>query len=119
MFNASHVAEVIKEANQFSFRDVGEKDITFDWNSMKRYRDRYIGRLNAIYEDGLEKLKVTRVLGTGRFAGPNTVVVGEGEDAQVLTAKHIIIAVGGQPKKLGRGVTSVLLLVNNISYNLL
>lgn len=101
MFNASHVAEVIKESHQFSFRGVDEKDVIFDWSSMKRYRDRYIGRLNAIYEDGLEKMKVTRVLGMGRFTGPNTVVVGEGEDAQELTAKHIVIAVGGQPKKLG------------------
>ena len=35
-----------------------EKDIVFDWGKMKKARDRYIGRLNGIYEDGLDKLKV-------------------------------------------------------------
>lgn len=35
-----------------------EKEIEFDWGKMKKSRDRYIGRLNGIYEDGLDKLKV-------------------------------------------------------------
>ena len=33
----------------------------FDWGKMKKARDRYIGRLNGIYEDGLDKLKVNGI----------------------------------------------------------
>ena len=97
MFNASHVAETIKEAHQFAFRGVSEKDVDFDWGAMKKYRDRYIGRLNTIYEDGLDKLKVTRVEGFGKLTSPTTVQVGD----RVITAKHIVIAVGGAPAPLG------------------
>lgn len=61
-------------------------------------RDRYIGRLNGIYESGLEKLNVTRVEGTATFAGDKTIAV---EGRGFFTADHICVAVGGQPKKLG------------------
>lgn len=64
---------------------------------MKTIRDRYIGRLNGIYSDGLEKLNVTRILGEAKFTGLKTVVV----NGKVYTAKHILIAVGGSPNKLG------------------
>jgi hypothetical protein len=70
MFNASHVAETIHEAHNFgsdlsplppsliSFRfKVGET--SFDWKELKRYRDRYIERLNRIYETGLDKTDVS------------------------------------------------------------
>ena len=43
---------------QTSFEQNIEKDIVFDWGKMKKARDRYICRLNGIYEDGLDKLKV-------------------------------------------------------------
>ena len=41
------------------------------------------------------------VRGMGKFTSPNTIVVGEGENARVITGKHIVIAVGGAPSKLG------------------
>jgi hypothetical protein len=37
--------------------NVGET--SFDWAVLKRYRDRYIERLNRIYETGLDKTNVT------------------------------------------------------------
>lgn len=63
---------------------------------MKKFRDRYIGRLNTIYEDGLDKLKVTRVEGFGQLTSPTTVQVGD----KVITAKHVVVAVGGAPSPL-------------------
>lgn len=72
--------------------------MSFDWAKVKAARDRYIGRLNGIYEGGLDKLSVTRVEGTAVFTGDKTVHVdGQGD----FIADHICIAVGGQPKKLG------------------
>jgi hypothetical protein len=64
---------------------------------MKTIRDRYIGRLNNIYDDGLSKLNVTRILGEAKFTGAKTVVV----NGKEYTAKHILVAVGGTPNKLG------------------
>lgn len=35
---------------------------SFDWPTIKRYRDRYIQRLNGIYESGLDKLNVSNMI---------------------------------------------------------
>lgn len=94
MFNAASVAETIKEAKEFGFT-VG--DVSFDWSAIKRYRDRYIQRLNGIYSSGLDKLKITRFEGFASFEDANTVIVND----QRIKAKHVLIAVGGKPKKLG------------------
>ena len=59
MFNAAHVHSVIKESGHFGF---SVPVATFDWGNLKRSRDTYIGRLNKIYENGLEKLDITRVI---------------------------------------------------------
>ena len=71
MYNASFVAETMHDAKHFSFKNVGEAQ--FDWPKMKENRDTYIGRLNKIYEGGLDKLNVTRIEG---FASFDKVVAG-------------------------------------------
>lgn len=96
MFNAAHISEIIREAHHFGF-EVPENEIKFDWNAMKKSRDTYISRLNGIYEGNLDNSKITRINGFASFNGPETVVVND----QVLKSKHIVIAVGGAPNKLG------------------
>lgn len=109
MYNAAHVAETIDEATSFSF--VGVPKPQFNWGKMKENRDRYIGRLNKIYEDGMDKLSVTRIKGyasfdkvvvgfddpNSGFDGSTTIRIGD----KTVQAKHIVIAVGGAPNKLG------------------
>ena len=95
MYNASFVNEVLHEAHQFGF--TVKEAPSFDWAFMKASRDKYITRLNGIYESGLESSKVTRFTGFASFIDANTVKVGD----QVLKAKHILIAVGGKPTALG------------------
>lgn len=94
MWNASYVSEVIHEAHQFGFT---VKESSFDWAAMKAARDKYITRLNTIYENGLESSKVTRINGFASFVDSKTVKVGD----QLIKGDHILIAVGGWPKKLG------------------
>lgn len=53
----SHFKTNLTISNLTILRVTVEKP-TFDWATLKRYRDRYIQRLNAIYENGLDKLKV-------------------------------------------------------------
>ena len=101
MYNTAHVAEVIHEAKEFGFTINGE--VTFDWGKLKLYRDRYIKRLNGIYEGGLDKMNIDRITGLAAFDGPNNLVLSNTADGaeKRITAKHILIAVGGTPNKLG------------------
>lgn len=99
MFNSSFVNETIHDAKQFGFT-VG--DVSFDWSKLKTYRDRYIKRLNGIYESGLEKMTISRITGMASFDGPNTLVISNSDDSvekQRVTSKHILIAVGGAPNR--------------------
>lgn len=93
MFNASHVMEAIHDAKEFGIT-VG--DVSFDWGKLKRFRDRYISRLNTIYEGGLDKMKITRIQGYASFIDGNTLRVGE----QVVRGDKILVAVGGTPASL-------------------
>jgi glutathione reductase (NADPH) len=68
---------------------------------MKASRDRYIKRLNGIYESGLDKVHIERISGHASLSGKGKVkVTSAGKDTE-LAADSILIAVGGAPKPLG------------------
>lgn len=94
MWNTSYVQEVIHDAPQFGFT---VKDVSFDWSTIKASRDKYIARLNTIYSSGLDNAKIVRIEGFASFTGKNSIKVNN----QILTGTHILIAVGGLPRKLG------------------
>lgn len=75
--------------------DYGYSAITpqLDYARFVEKRDAFITRLNGIYQQGLENAGVTYLKGHAQFCDKQTVVVNE----QRYTAKHIIIAVGGEP----------------------
>ena len=101
MYNASHIAEAIHDADQFGFVNVDKEKISFNWAAMKESRDRYIKRLNAIYESGLDKVHVERINGHGSLTGPGKVrVVSEGKETEI-EAESILLATGGAPNALG------------------
>ena len=90
MWNAAHVADSLRDASDYGF----QLDVTgFDWTTLKKKRDAYIGRLNGIYERNLANDKVELVRGFARFTGPHTLEVG----GRTLSARHIVIATGGRP----------------------
>ncbi len=64
-----------------------------DWNAVKTRRDAYVGRLNSLYENLLDKSKVDYLAGSARFIDAHTVAVGDTE----YTADRIVIATGGRP----------------------
>ena len=68
-------------------------NLRFDWASLKANKDREIKRLNGIYENILESNDVDIFEARARISGPNQVRV----DGRDITAKHILIAVGGWP----------------------
>lgn len=99
MFNAAHTAEIIKESKNFGFSNLNVDDdaLKFDWKGVKKARDRYIERLNGIYERGLDKLNITRVMGWASFESNNSIKVNN----EIYTSDNIVIAVGGEPDALG------------------
>lgn len=102
---AANTAEALANAPLFGFTK--PQSSAFDWAKFKAERDAYILRLNGIYEKNLEKSGVTLLRGEAKFVDNQTVEVA-GKHYQ---AKHIVIAVGGEPmvpplKNANLGITS-------------
>lgn len=87
---ASEFSAMAELAENYGFSaTVGE----VDWSMLRANKDTEIARLNGIYEKLLNDAGVTIFRGYGRITAANTVIVNE----QTITAKHILIATGGQP----------------------
>jgi glutathione reductase (NADPH) len=96
MWNAASIAESVHDMSHYGFS--GMDNITFDWNVLKQARDKYIARLNGIYDRNLDNSGVTKILGYASLSGPGEVQIQPSEgDPIKYTAKHILIAVGGVP----------------------
>lgn len=90
MWNASHIAEMIDKAPDYGF---AIERPSFSWASFVEKRQAYIHRLRDIYANRLQQLGITHLAGHGRFVDKQTIEV----NGQHYTAKHIIIATGGEP----------------------
>jgi glutathione reductase (NADPH) len=91
MWHASDLAHLLHDAEGYGF-DI--RGVTHDWPRLKARRDEYVARLNGIYARNLERLEIETIEGWAEFTGPRTVRV----DGRELTASHVVIAVGGQPR---------------------
>jgi len=69
----------------------------FNWSTLVANKDTEINRLNGIYEKILKSNNVTIFESRARITGPNSVSV----DDKTVTAKHILLAVGGWPSVPG------------------
>lgn len=68
-------------------------NLRFEWSTLKSNKDIEINRLNGIYKSILDSNKVDIFEARARISGPNEVQV----DGKTISAKHILIAVGGWP----------------------
>ncbi|MBL4573104.1 MAG: glutathione-disulfide reductase [Gammaproteobacteria bacterium] len=68
-------------------------NLRFDWSVLKANKDIEINRLNGIYKSLLDSNKVAIFEARARISGPNEVQV----EGKKVTAKHILVAVGGWP----------------------
>lgn len=95
-WNAASIAETIHQAKAYGFSV--ETTAPFDWTTFVNKRDAYIRRLNGIYETNLNKDKVEYIHGRATFTDPKTVSVKlDDGSTQTVSAKHVLIAVGGHP----------------------
>lgn len=91
-FYSSHMHQEFDDASAYGWKFTGWR--RFDWKTLVENKDRYIERLNGIYESLLDDSGVTQYKGYAKFTGPHTVEV----NGQEITADRILIATGGRPR---------------------
>lgn len=100
MWNAASIAETLHDMKHYGFSGYDSDAISFDWSFIKENRDKYILRLNGIYERNMANSGVDNILGTAVFVdgGKSVVVTPEdGSDPVTYRAKNVLIATGGYP----------------------
>jgi len=100
MWNAASIAETLHDMKHYGFSGYDSEALSFDWSFIKENRDKYIVRLNGIYERNMANSGVQSILGTASLAdGGKGVVVtpDDGSDPVTYKAKHVLIATGGYP----------------------
>jgi len=88
----SETSKSIKDAEGFGWTVDGVK---FDWSTLRDNKTREIERLNGIYKSILDSAGVELVNGRAEIIDPHTVQVSD----KSYSAKYILIAVGGWPRK--------------------
>lgn len=91
MFNTAFHQEMIHSAKNYCFE--GECHVQLNWEALKAKRDAYVLKLNGIYERNLVNNHIDIIKGVAEFIDNKTVKV----DKDTFTAKHILIAPGGEP----------------------
>ncbi|MEG0052989.1 MAG: glutathione-disulfide reductase [Comamonas sp.] len=89
--HAAHFSQVAEEAKGFGWQLAAPQ---FDWSTLIANKDREIERLNSVYDKMLQGSGITIIHGRAALSGPHSVLV---DGRQTLTARHILIATGGQP----------------------
>jgi glutathione reductase (NADPH) len=90
---AAHALDEIERANAHHIT-VGEPSL--DWTALIDREKAIIGGIPASLGELMKRRGVEVIRDRGRFAGPNTVAVGN----DTLEAKHIVIATGSKPRRL-------------------
>ncbi|MRD49440.1 glutathione-disulfide reductase [Caenimonas koreensis DSM 17982] len=91
---AAHFADDFRDAAGFGWH---LPPATFDWAVLKKNRAAEITRLNGIYENLLTGAGAQIVTGWASVVDANTVRVQTAAGVESFSAKHILIATGGQP----------------------
>jgi glutathione reductase (NADPH) len=89
---AAHFHEDFEDARNYGWT-VG--DVSFDWATLIANKDKEIDRLNGIYKKLLSGSKVDLLESRAVLTDPHTVEVG----GKRITAKQILVAVGGWPER--------------------
>ncbi len=90
MWYAAHIAHTLNDVEGYGF-DVQKNG--FNWSQLVEDREKYIHRLNGIYEKNLAKENVEFLHGFGSLTDAHTVKVGDAS----YTAERILLAPGGTP----------------------
>eukprot|EP00549_Striatella_unipunctata_P025557 CAMPEP_0118694652 /NCGR_PEP_ID=MMETSP0800-20121206/12671_1 /TAXON_ID=210618 ORGANISM="Striatella unipunctata, Strain CCMP2910" /NCGR_SAMPLE_ID=MMETSP0800 /ASSEMBLY_ACC=CAM_ASM_000638 /LENGTH=555 /DNA_ID=CAMNT_0006593199 /DNA_START=77 /DNA_END=1744 /DNA_ORIENTATION=+ len=100
MWNAASIAETLHDMKHYGFSGYDSDAVAFNWKFIKNARDKYVARLNGIYDRNMGNSGVTKILGTASLTsnhGEVEVIPSEGGDAVIYKAKHVLLATGGYP----------------------
>lgn len=89
---ASQFSEHFEDARGFGW-SVGET--SFDWSTLIANKDREIDRLEGLYQRGLENAGAEIIASRAELTGPHSVLIKS--TGVTVTARHILVAVGGRP----------------------
>lgn len=95
---AAHHGELAEQSRGFGW--MGEAP-RFDWAVLRERRAAEIKRLNGVYEGLLAGAGVQLLRGWARLVDEHTVAVDCAGAEQRLSARHILLATGGEPVKSG------------------
>ena len=90
-------AEVIDWNRRMVGKGINGKDMKIDWPALMRFKKTFVAPVPKHREESFTKAGITTFHGRARFADRTTVRLGE----QTLEAKHVVIASGACPAKLG------------------
>ncbi len=97
LWYAAEFAELWRDAQSYGWRIDPPRH---DWPSLIARKDAEIARLNRIYEQLLAGRGVAIARGRGQVVGPDAVVVTAPDGSRRrFAARHILIAVGGTPRR--------------------
>jgi glutathione reductase (NADPH) len=96
LWYAAEFAELWRDAQSYGWQVEAPRH---DWPALIARKDQEIARLNGIYEQLLVGRGVVIERGLGRVIGPHAVEVDRAGGARRLSARHILIAVGGMPRR--------------------
>lgn len=88
----SHFHDDLRDMAHYGW-SVGE--VSFDWSTLRRNKDKEIRRLNGVYERMLDRAGVEMFAGRGIVTGSHEITV----DGRALSGRHLLIAVGGRPSR--------------------
>lgn len=90
----SHFSQEFSLAADYGYRISGWE---FDWNTLRDNKSREIQRLNGIYQRILDQAGVTIFEGHGQVVAEGKISVSSPAGETMLSAPHILVAVGGKP----------------------
>ncbi|MGY0399895.1 MAG: glutathione-disulfide reductase [Ostreibacterium sp.] len=88
-----HAAQIVDFAHLAKDYGFSKLDPQLTYQKFVDKRDKFIEKLNAIYQNGLDNANIDYLIGYAQFIDKHTVTVNN----EAITATHIIIAVGGKP----------------------
>lgn len=87
----AHFAEDLEDAKRFGWDIEGK---SFDWKRLRDIVQDDVTRLNGLYTETLDNHGVEVITERAEITGPHEITLASGK---VVTAKHILIAVGARP----------------------
>lgn len=94
-----HGAAVLEEAKKVAEMGISFVQPEIDLDKLRSHKEKTISNLTGGLDSLCKARKILRVNGRGFFQGPNTLQI-EGEDGQLISFKHAIVATGSRPVSL-------------------